>query len=45
MEIILRDEKTKKSYANKKIKKKQELLHSRHNSIFHFFLKKSILKK
>jgi len=38
MGIILREEKTKKSYANKIFKKKRNLLHSRHNSIFHFFL-------
>ena len=35
---IKRTKNTEKTYANKKSKKKQNLLHSRHNSIFHFFL-------
>ena len=35
---IKRTKNTKKTYANKKSKKKQNLLHSRHSSIFHFFL-------
>ena len=34
----------KKIYANKKIIKKQNLLHSRHNPFFRFFLEKVFLK-
>ena len=36
--------KNKKNYANKKINKKWNLLHSRHNPFFRFFSEKVFLK-